>query len=387
MKVFLSTFGSAGDTLPFVRLAAALLARGHTVTAHTWSQYLSKFDERCERVASGYRVSPDELDQMFDDSVACASPVEQVRVCAGYFYGLGRGEAPARAYYDRCREAIAGHDLAVCNTLDHVAQAAADAAGVRCVIWASRPPLGPLADAAFADIDRDLGALVTAACGTPRRVRAFRDRSRVLDVAACSPAIALPVPQEPRLAITGSWFHAGAPASLPAEIDEFVAAGPTLLVAFGGTPDHSGRTVALAEAAVRTGWRTLVHVLSPTPRELPSWPGVMVTREHLSHPALFPRVAAVVFHGGAGTTHEILRAGRPALAIPHLGDQYYWAHALAIRELGPPALDRAHLDAETLTAALHAFRDPAYTEHARRVADAIAREDGVGVTVALLERL
>src|SRR2546427_13309375 len=111
MRVFVSTFGSAGDTLPFVRLASALLARGHAVTVHTWSQSLAWFPDGCERVAAGYRVSPEELDRMFDDSLACASPFEQVRVCARYFYGLGQGEAPARAYFARCREAVAGHDV------------------------------------------------------------------------------------------------------------------------------------------------------------------------------------------------------------------------------------------------------------------------------------
>jgi UDP:flavonoid glycosyltransferase YjiC (YdhE family) len=387
MRVFVSTFGSAGDTLPFVRLAAALLARGHAVTVHTWSQYLAWFSDGCERVASGYRVSPEELDRMFDDSVACPSPLEQVRVCARYFYGLGQGDGPARAYYARCREAIAGHDLAVCNTLDHLAQAAADAAGVRCTLWASRPPVPPTADDLFRDIDRDIGALVSAASGSPRRVRAFRDRSRVLDVVAASPALALPVPQEPRLAITGSWLASGPPAALPAEIEDFLAAGPALLIALGATPDHTGRTVALADAAVRAGWRALVQVLAPTPRELPSWPHVMVTRAHVSHPALFARVAAVVFHGGSGTAHEIGRAGRPAVAIPHLGDQYYWAHAFAIRELGPPALARDRLEPDAVVATLRALRDPAYTARARRIADLMAGEDGVGATVGLLERL
>jgi UDP:flavonoid glycosyltransferase YjiC (YdhE family) len=386
VRVFVSTFGSAGDTLPFVRFAAAMLARGHAVTAHTWAQSLALFPDGCTRVESGYRVTPEELPRMYDDAIACP-PLEQVRVCARYFYGLGQGDGPARAYYARCREAVAGHDLAICNTLDHLGQAAADAAGVRCVVWASRPPVAPLADELFVDIDRELGELVSAAIGSPRRVRAFRDRSRVLDIVAASPTLALPFPQEPDLVITGSWFEPGAPAPLPAEVLDFLAGGPTLLIAFGATPDHTGRTVALVDAAVRAGWRTLVHVLAPTPRELPAGPGVMVTRAHLSHPALFQRVAAVVFHGGCGTAHEIARVGRPAVAIPYLGDQFYWAHAFAIRELGPPALARDRLEPGVATATLRALRDPAYAARALSIAGAIAGEDGIGSAMRVLERL
>jgi vancomycin aglycone glucosyltransferase len=45
----------------------------------------------------------------------------------------------------------------------------------------------------------------------------------------------------------------------------------------------------------------------------------------VSHRPLFPRVAAVVHHGGAGTTAAATRAGRPQVVVPHLFDQFLWA--------------------------------------------------------------
>ena len=52
----------------------------------------------------------------------------------------------------------------------------------------------------------------------------------------------------------------------------------------------------------------------------------------LSHTKLFPRMAAIVHHGGAGTTATAARAGRPQVIIPHYYDQFYWAHR--VQELG-----------------------------------------------------
>ena len=62
------------------------------------------------------------------------------------------------------------------------------------------------------------------------------------------------------------------------------------------------------------------------------------------HSAVFPRVAAVVHHGGAGTTAAAARAGAPQVILPHLLDQYYWARR--VEQLGLPAAKLAAKSAE-----------------------------------------
>ncbi|CAG8610855.1 7957_t:CDS:2, partial [Acaulospora morrowiae] len=49
---------------------------------------------------------------------------------------------------------------------------------------------------------------------------------------------------------------------------------------------------------------------------------------HIPHSWLFPKVACVVHHGGAGTTHAVARAGVPSIVIPHFADQPWWASLL-----------------------------------------------------------
>ena len=77
----------------------------------------------------------------------------------------------------------------------------------------------------------------------------------------------------------------------------------------------------------------------------------------VSHERLFPRLAAIVHHGGAGTTTAAARAGVPQLVVPHLVDQYYWAERVAGLGLGPRGLARATLTADRLADTLAAFRD------------------------------
>ena len=59
---------------------------------------------------------------------------------------------------------------------------------------------------------------------------------------------------------------------------------------------------------------------------------------------LFPRVAAVVHHGGAGTTSAGLRAGVPSIIVPFFADQPYWGQRIAELGVGPAPIPRKKLN-------------------------------------------
>jgi vancomycin aglycone glucosyltransferase len=97
----------------------------------------------------------------------------------------------------------------------------------------------------------------------------------------------------------------------------------------------------------------------------------------VNHQALFRRVAAVVHHGGAGTTHVAARAGAPQLLVPMYGDQPFWASR--VRELGiGTSIPIAELTADRLASALHDVCDPAVAKRPNSFARQIAL-DGVKV--------
>ncbi|HUN23907.1 MAG TPA: glycosyltransferase [Anaerolineales bacterium] len=101
------------------------------------------------------------------------------------------------------------------------------------------------------------------------------------------------------------------------------------------------------------------------------------------HDWLFPQMAAVAHHCGAGTTGAVFRAGVPHIPLPGFGDQFFWGDLAYQRGVGTRPLFRKHLTAESFAQALQtASRDSALRGKAQQFAKAIAKEDGVGAVVA-----
>jgi UDP:flavonoid glycosyltransferase YjiC (YdhE family) len=59
-------------------------------------------------------------------------------------------------------------------------------------------------------------------------------------------------------------------------------------------------------------------------------------------------MAAVVHHGGSGTTAAAAVAGIPQIIVPHALDQFYWAHRVEKVGIGPRAFASSKLTAERL---------------------------------------
>jgi vancomycin aglycone glucosyltransferase len=103
----------------------------------------------------------------------------------------------------------------------------------------------------------------------------------------------------------------------------------------------------------------------------------------VSHDVLFPRVAAVVHHGGAGTTAAAARAGIPQVITPMFGDQFYWASRIV--DLGVGATTpHTTMTEESLSRALREVLDPAVVARARQFAMQV-RWDGAEVAARRLE--
>ena len=103
---------------------------------------------------------------------------------------------------------------------------------------------------------------------------------------------------------------------------------------------------------------------------------------------LFPRVAAVVHHGGAGTTSAGLRAGVPSVVVPFFGDQPFWGQRVADLGVGPAPIPRKKLTVERLARAIRtAVTDEAMRGRAAELGKTIRAEDGVGNAVAVVARM
>jgi sterol 3beta-glucosyltransferase len=102
------------------------------------------------------------------------------------------------------------------------------------------------------------------------------------------------------------------------------------------------------------------------------------------HEVLFPLMAAVVHHGGAGTTGAGLAAGVPNVVCPFFSDQPFWGRRVFALGVGPPPLPIKGLTRETLAARLRAV--PKYREKSAQLGRLLRVEDGVKTAVDLIER-
>lgn len=176
---------------------------------------------------------------------------------------------------------------------------------------------------------------------------------------------------------------------LPPELERFLQAGPApVYFGFGSMPDAKPATttaqiIACARALgvraiISRGWAQLGANIDHAPDVL--------AIDDVTHRHLFPRVAAVVHHGGAGTTDAATFAGVPQLVVPHLLDQFGWARRVDAQHLGPKPLPRYRWAQKRLTQALaQTLGDPSYAERARQVALAVQSRDGLSAAIVALE--
>lgn len=190
--------------------------------------------------------------------------------------------------------------------------------------------------------------------------------------------------------ITGYWFFDPPAWTPPAELADFLAAGPKpVYIGFGSMVSHRAEefTRIVLDGVRKSGRRAVLAA---------GWGGLEVAEGVLDeqiyglrqapHDWLFPRMAGAVHHGGAGTTAATARAGIPSAIVPFYGDQPFWARCLQRRGVAPAALDRRSLNADALATALHAMQQPRMLREAEALGQAIRAEDGVGEALRQLRR-
>jgi UDP:flavonoid glycosyltransferase YjiC (YdhE family) len=190
--------------------------------------------------------------------------------------------------------------------------------------------------------------------------------------------------------ITGYWFDdAQSLWQPPAELEAFLSRGqPPVYVGFGSMagrdPGHFTGIVlqALAQSGQRavlaTGWGGMNALRTPED---------VFVLDAAPHGWLFPRMAAAVHHGGAGTTAESLRAGLPTVIVPFIVDQLFWGKRVHALGAGPAPIQAKKLTAGRLADAIRqATSDAAIRQRAAAIGRAIRAEDGLDQAVRVIRQ-
>ena len=169
---------------------------------------------------------------------------------------------------------------------------------------------------------------------------------------------------------------------------KFFSDGPTpVYIGFGSatTSDPRASAQLVFDAVTRAGARAVVARGWSLGNEVQPPPNVLVI-DGAPHSWLFPRVAGVVHHGGAGTTAAGLRAGKPTFIVPHFAEQPFWGRRVHELGVGVKPIHRSKLTAQTLAAGLtQLLHDAAMQTRAAELGELIAAEDGVGNAVKWIE--
>lgn len=188
---------------------------------------------------------------------------------------------------------------------------------------------------------------------------------------------------------TGYWFlEDDAGWQPPAALLTFLDGGPPpVYVGFGsiGDPTQAAQTTRLViDAVQRAGQRGVLATGWSGMAPIDDLPDTIFMLTSAPHSWLFPRMAAVVHHGGAGTTAAGLRAGVPNIVIPHSNDQFAWARRVHELGAGPQPIPRKKLTSPGLAAAIDSALAPIMRAAAQDVGTSIRSEHGAAMAARII---
>ncbi|KAJ7864969.1 hypothetical protein B0H14DRAFT_2574106 [Mycena olivaceomarginata] len=199
-----------------------------------------------------------------------------------------------------------------------------------------------------------------------------------------SPALVpKPVDWPAHIDVCGFFFREPPNYTPPPELDAFLRAGPPpVYIGFGSIViDDPARMSSILLGAVHAiGVRAIIS-RGWSKLDGPPLPNVFYLGD-CPHEWLFQHVAAVVHHGGAGTTACGLLNGKPTTIVPFFGDQPFWGNMVAAAGAGPKPIHHKKLNVKTLATAIAFCLTPEAAAAARTIADKMRSESGVKTAVA-----
>jgi sterol 3beta-glucosyltransferase len=391
VKIYLVTLGSRGDNEPFLALATEAAQAGHEVFFSHTTDLPNTPDSPCEELA---------LPGSFEGLIS----TQGVSITKALFHYKEVIKPLLEGVYRESTRQIRDivPDVVVYHPKVLTAAVAAHSVGALAVIVEMSPTLTPTKEFPPAGLTHHLPGwlnkasyrLVTAALnslGNPAKALAHE-----LGVVGLHPDLTL-CPVSPTLVpkpadwpehavVTGAW-PTRQRVHTDSELDTFLSSGDVLYAGFGSMRDSHGATRAdvIVAAARELGFKTLL---------VTGWGGLeasaglveaedVLVRQSVDHHQVLPTLRVAIHHGGAGTTHAMLRAGVPSVVMPFLADQPWWAARLHRAGLGPAALSKKTRSVRTITKALKSAIK--HTDTVAEASTSMAFEDGLGQALSVLE--
>jgi len=403
-RIVITSAGTLGDYLPFIYLGKKLHARGHSVCLAFNPTMIPLAQEAClETAPCGAPFGASEL-QRLTSAFDFWNPVKDEELEMRWA-AFNIDEGNYRDLATACR----GADLLICSSHHEKGSMVHERYGIPLItvclshLEIRRAPERPLAMNAE---DRRLTVKWLAYLNDVRTRLGFSPLtfsewarshlSRQLVLIASSSHFSQPIPKDcPQGHLTGFWFgedDAGSWAPSP-ELADFMNAEPApLVLALGSLPvKDAARVVTVhARAAARLNRRLLIQKgwadLGPESLQDPELHGRPYFSGPVAHSWLFSRAAAVIHHGGIGTTAQAMRCGCPMVIEPYGNDQFF--NGQRVLSLGLGAVMHPHrLTAEGLARVLaEKVLRPESRCRASEMSAKLSKEDGLSLACDLIEQ-
>jgi len=400
MRILLASHGTRGDVQPIVALGVALKAAGHLVQLVAPANFVTwvrgygldiqsdgiDVEDLLRSAGSELQTLSWQMRYLSHNTPLIFEPV--ARASEGCELIVGAGLQFAAASVAQWRDVPYAHAVFCPCATPNSATPPPNVHRQTLPRWINRllwQAGGPLADLALrGPINRGRATLGLKAIDSPisqiLKGRTILAADRDLG----------PLPDDAlKCAMSTDAWVLDEPGILDGRVEAFLQQGPApIYIGFGSMIAPRARELAAqAVAAVRAvgrraiiagGWAALeAHIQEADD---------VLTVDNVPHSLIFSKVAAAVHHGGAGTTTAVARAGVPQVLLPHILDQYYWAHRVEVLGLGPRALPVELVTTETLSDRIsRAVNDPLIRERVNRLAPAVAARNGVTAAVEHLE--
>ena len=395
MNILILTIGSRGDVQPYAALGHGLQRAGHPVTICTGAL----FQELVTRHGLAFAPMDDEMIRLADSTEGR----QMIEGGGNPLKAINLVKPMIRRMLADCRQAAqeAAPDLIIYHPKTLAGYHIAEALGVPLILSLLAPLYTPTREFALPLTAANLSGFLnrlsyslvpllsapySSVINEFRQTLGLKARGRIINEARLPDGRSTPIIYGysnhvvPRPAdwpaasmAAGYWFlppdETWQP---PDDLTSFLEAGPPpVYVGFGSMAGTQPERLAAVtvEALQRSGQRGILATGwgGLRPSDLPE---SIFKLESAPHDWLFPRVTAVVHHGGSGTTAAGLRAGKPGLICPFTADQPFWGARVHRLGAGPQPIRQKQLTAARLADAISAMVE---SESMRRKAEAIGQ--------------
>lgn len=404
MKIVLSPSGSRGDVYPIIYLGRELKRRGHDIHIVTSIDYR----EFCENEGFAFYSMGSEFSTLMDSFTNnMGKPLKVMKE------GITIFNNELQDYYKSLLKVSEGADMIVASGLQFTGALVAHVKQIPYRYLAHIPILIPSKHHSpffvpYQNLPKWLNSLlwsgnmfvmgktigktlnkIRLANGLNRIKRATDHVERERVVIAVSPELGIIPPDNSDVGLQIDYFFDPDEGDLSVEINDFLKSGDApVYFGFGSMTDgHPEKTLdtifkSVKELGIRAiiskGWANYSH------NDIPE--GIFFAGEE-PHGKLFPKMKAIIHHGGAGTTSSASRAGIPQITIPHVLDQYYWTSRITSLGISPGGIKKRHFNVNTLTSKIkEAIECPKINSNAKELGEKLKDRNGIFQLADVIEK-